>query len=333
MQFGVDISEEQILSWGHGILETLLLDHTTGRNIIWATKDYEHLGDGYGFFDEITIDKITENHNIIIRPRVTKSVENQKNRSKDKAEVFTPSWVCNAQNNLIDKAWFETENDIFNHEAEKSWVSLSVPNQCYPTGKNWHKYISSTRLEMACGEAPYLTSRYDTTTGEMIDVNNRIGLLDRKFHIIKHNIPDLRDDMNKNEKKNIKQAWRRHALRALQSTYGFEWQGDNLLLARENLLISFLEFYQDKWSVNEFKEWKTLSHVAEIISWNIWQMNGLKLGIPGYEPVEQINTAGRFFDTPIPPCQRVCHIKEWHGVEPPYGDEVIFKTLVTQNKK
>lgn len=25
---------------------------------------------------------------------------------RDKAEVFTPSWVCNAQNNLVDNQWF-----------------------------------------------------------------------------------------------------------------------------------------------------------------------------------------------------------------------------------
>ena len=31
------------------------------------------------------------------------------------AEVFTPSWICNAQNNLIDNAWFERK-DVFNKE-------------------------------------------------------------------------------------------------------------------------------------------------------------------------------------------------------------------------
>lgn len=29
------------------VLETLLKDRTTGRNIIWADNEYETLGDGY----------------------------------------------------------------------------------------------------------------------------------------------------------------------------------------------------------------------------------------------------------------------------------------------
>lgn len=34
MPFGIDIQEEEMRSWGHGILETLLRDHTTGENIM-----------------------------------------------------------------------------------------------------------------------------------------------------------------------------------------------------------------------------------------------------------------------------------------------------------
>ena len=41
------------------ILETLLCDRTTGRNIIWANNEYEALGDGYMGDDEITVEKIT----------------------------------------------------------------------------------------------------------------------------------------------------------------------------------------------------------------------------------------------------------------------------------
>ena len=47
MPFGIDIQEDEILSWGHEILENLLADHTTGENIIWATDDYSARGDGY----------------------------------------------------------------------------------------------------------------------------------------------------------------------------------------------------------------------------------------------------------------------------------------------
>ena len=65
MPFGIDISEDEIRSWGHEILENLLLDRTTGENIIWATNDYHSLGEGYGFHDHITIEKITGEHTMI----------------------------------------------------------------------------------------------------------------------------------------------------------------------------------------------------------------------------------------------------------------------------
>ena len=47
MPFGIDILEDEIKSWGYEILETLLLDRTTGGNIIWATDDYSSRGDNY----------------------------------------------------------------------------------------------------------------------------------------------------------------------------------------------------------------------------------------------------------------------------------------------
>ena len=50
---------------------------------------------------------VTGEYRYIIMPRVLKDKYQQAKRSKDKAEVFTPSWVCNAQNNLVDEAWFE----------------------------------------------------------------------------------------------------------------------------------------------------------------------------------------------------------------------------------
>ena len=50
-------------------------------------------------------------------PRVQKDKILQQTRARDMAEVFTPSWICNSQNNLIDDAWFCQEN-IFNKEIE-----------------------------------------------------------------------------------------------------------------------------------------------------------------------------------------------------------------------
>ena len=34
--------------------------------------------------------------------------------------------------------------------------------------------------------------------------------------------------------------------RALKSIHGFEWQGDNLILARENVLYTFIDYYMER---------------------------------------------------------------------------------------
>lgn len=36
---------------------------------------------------------------------------------------------------------------------------------CFSEDKDWRKYVDARRLEISCGEAPYLVSRYDTVTG------------------------------------------------------------------------------------------------------------------------------------------------------------------------
>ena len=109
----VDLNEDVI---GAELLEILLKDHTTGSNIIWATDTYRNLGANYTFFSPILVDSITCEHNLVIRPRHKKETEEKKSRSRDKAEVFTPAWVCNRQNNLIDKEWFGREG-VFNQET------------------------------------------------------------------------------------------------------------------------------------------------------------------------------------------------------------------------
>lgn len=67
-------------------------------------------------------------------------------------------------------------------------------------------------------------------------------------------------------------------IKAFQSVYGFEWQGDSLLIARENLLFSFIDYYTNRFSVYPIKE--SLIEIAKILAWNLWQMDGLKGVIP-----------------------------------------------------
>jgi len=330
MSFGVDIHETVIRDWGHGIIDFLLMDQTTKENIIWATDDYSSRGEGYCFHDNITSENVCGEGNHIIQPRISKSLAEQKKRIVDKAEVFTPSWVCNSQNNVIDKAWFQTEKDVFNHETEENgnhfWEMIEE-EPVYPDGKKWRDYVADTRLEMACGEAPYLCSRYDATTGEMIPVERRVGLLDRKLMIVNANTPNITPDMSKNQCENVHRRWSQEAYKALQSTYGFEWQGDNLLLARESVLITFIEYYQAKWRTDRLPDMKSIEKAAEIISWNIWQMDGLKYGIPGYKPKEQKNV---LFSEPISPRERFCVIKEWKGWKPLSGEVTEFRKLLNQ---
>jgi hypothetical protein len=156
----IDIKENALLRMDNGILETLLKDHSSGKNIIWATDNYEKLGDGYSFNDEIKMPLITGKNGYIIQPRVSKDKETQLKRVRDKAEVFTPCWICNAQNNMVDEAWFGRK-DVFNKETDKDWETKSRPVM-FPTadGKTWKDYLNDTRLEITCGEAPYLVSRY-----------------------------------------------------------------------------------------------------------------------------------------------------------------------------
>ena len=57
------------------VLEQLLRDHTTRKNIFWATHDYEERGEGYQYADEILPKQITGENGKVIMPRVKKSKE------------------------------------------------------------------------------------------------------------------------------------------------------------------------------------------------------------------------------------------------------------------
>ncbi len=321
----IDTSEESLLQLD-GILDILLKDHTTGGNIIWATDDYSDRGEAYGAKCPIRAEQITGENATLIQPRIKKEREAQRLRSRNKAEVFTPAWVCNKQNNLIDQAWFG-QDGVFNTENEDNTWTPAVPLR-FPEDKTLNAYVSDVRLELTCGEAPYLVSRYEATTGMPIPVGQRIGLLDRKLWAIHCLTPDDCKELTPKERKQLKREWRRKVYRAYQSIYGFEWQGDNLLLAREALFVSFVEYYQAKWKVKKLPEEAALRKVAEIISWNLWQMDGLTYGIPGFTPTEQMND----MFPPEMPQQRLCRVMHWNGTEPLHGEEMIFKDLLNPQK-
>lgn len=264
---GIDIDEKELYEKHPRVMELLLFDNSTNKNIIWATDLY--MNNGFKFNDKISITNLINKK--IITPRSKKTRVVQMKRSKDNGEVFTPSWMCNKQNNLVDEEWFGRK-EVFNIEKSNSWKSNYLRIE-FSKGKTWIDYVNDIRLEITCGEAPYLVSRYDTVTGKFIEIKDRIGLLDRKLRIV-------------NENTSSKEEWITYALESLKSIYGYEWQGDNLLLARENVLFTFIEYYIYRF--NEEPNENLLIEAATIISWNLWQMDGIKFVVPNSCQVKKI---------------------------------------------
>ena len=222
------------------MIKILLKDQTTGKNIFWANAEFAA--------EEILPEDIFS-----IKPRREKIRAQQKQRTRDRAEIFTPTAVC------------KTQNDLLVDE------------------KNWQEFIDAKFLEITCGEAPYLVSRCDAVTGATIDFENRVGILDRKLRVVDRETKTFHDRKN-------------FTIRAVQSVYGYEFQGDNLFLARKNIFEAVAEFLTDKFSAKDFK--KILEQVAEIISWNLWQMDGLTYSPPFTEEANLFGGAN-------------CRIKDW----------------------
>ena len=199
------------------IVKILLRDHTTDKNIIWATSEHS---------TQEILPADAEN----IVPRWQKDRFEQKNRTRARAEIFTPPEVCEIQNNLV-----------------------------IGDTRDLEKFIDARFLEITCGEAPYITSRYNAATGKAIDFDNRVGILDKKLKIIGKEAKSPADLID-------------FTLRAVKSVYGYEFQGDNLFLARKNIFFTVKEFFTGKIAAVELKN--ILLAVAYIISLNFWQMDG-----------------------------------------------------------
>ena len=274
MEKMIDIKSAPINS----VLKILLQDKTSKKNIIWATDTYAEYGEGFLDYEQISAGFLVY-HADIIKPRIKKTLEAQVDRTKKRAEVFTPVWLCNKMNNYCDEEWFGRKN-IFNIENnDNTWTVIEEKVE-FENG-TWQEYVDSKRLEITCGEAPYLVSRYDVASGEFIEpTKNRIGILDRKLRIVNENTDDY-------------DTWVKWGLRAFESVYGYEYQGDNLLIARINMLLTFTDYYEERWKSSPDN--KLLNDVAKRIVWNIWQMDGLKATLPLGKPYEECYQIS-FFD-------------------------------------
>lgn len=240
----IDVLENMLRRTGN-LLDILLLDRTTKKNIIWATDSYEKHGKDFEAKMRIKPESVTGKYGLLIQPRAAKNLVEQRQRTKDKAEVFTPLKIV----------------DQINKEVDLSGQNHTLDNH------NWQEYVRELKLEITCGEAPFIASRYNPTahTRKLIKLNSRVGFLDKKLKVVSKYC----------HKKNEWIVWAKEAYKA---SYGYEWQGDNVLLARENLLYTLIDYYTDKFK--QKPSLKIQEKFAEIISWNIFQMDGLKYVVP-----------------------------------------------------
>lgn len=248
----IDIREDYLLN-KDDLLNILLQDKTTGKTILWATDSYDSNGNLFAPTANITPDLITGTLGNLIQPRALKSKTEQLYRTRDKAEVFTPLSIVKQMNDACDTKRV--------------------------TKNNWQEYVGLLKLEITCGEAPFIVSRYDPVSDnqELLPLAERVGFLDKKLSVVsKYCITH--------------EEWIKWAKVAFQCSYGYEWQGDSLLIARENLLYTFIDYYQAK-----FKETPSIAlqkEIAEIIAWNIFQMDGLKYVIPMSCKTETVTIKG-----------------------------------------
>jgi hypothetical protein len=251
----IDI-RENILHRTGNLLDILLIDRTTRKNIIWATDSYENLGKDFSAQKRITPELVTSKYGMLIQPRAAKSLVEQRRRTKDKAEVFTSLKTVDQINKAVE-----------NRPSNEN---------------NWREYVRELKLEITCGEAPFIVSRYNPTahTRKLIKLDNRVGFLDKKLKIVSKYCDK-------------KASWMFWAKEAFKASYGYEWQGDNVLLARENLLYALIDYYKDKFK--RLPSLRVQEKFAEIISWNIFQMDGLRYVIP-----MSCHCESRFIPTELP---------------------------------
>lgn len=254
----INIGDDILRLQGMKLLKKLLIDKTTKKNIMWATDAYCEQGCDYERNKEITEPLITGHNADVIKTRARKAMEQQSQRTKQHAEVFTPLWVVKKMNDHADEVWFGYPDVFFKDETPTEHIEF-LP------GKTWQQYVDSRRMEITCGEAPYLATRYDVESGEAIPPDRRVGILDRKLRVVNENASGTGD-------------WLKWAYRALEATYGYEFQGDNVLIARVNLLMTFEEYFRMR--LNRKPTDSEYSKAANIIAWNIWQMDGLTGTIP-----------------------------------------------------
>ena len=308
----INIQDDILRLHAMGLLDHLLQDKTTKGHILWATDAYASLGEWYSPGNEIRPQRITGDNSDLIKTRARRAMEQRTERTRQHAEVFTPLWVVKKMCDFADEQWFGRKTGIYRTD-ENGHI-------CFTRQKHWKLYVDARRLEITCGEAPFLATRYDVETGEAIPVEDRFGLLDRKLRAVSENARDIAE-------------WKTWALRAVQSIYGYELQGDNLLIARVNILFTVEEHLFHRWRQKAEPDW--LEKLCNVIVWNLWQMDGIKGCVPVpprpteeqlslFPPLqEQTNLFGEMEHNDIP-----CRLFDWRA-----GRSLSYQTLREKGTK
>lgn len=121
------------------------------------------------------------------------------------------------------------------------------------TTHNWQAYVREPKLEITCGDGPFITN------------TDRSGFLDRKLWAVNEFCID---------------DWAKWTKIAYRASYGYEIRGDRLFLARRNLLRILLDYWQMKFPYEKVDR-EFLKEIAMIISWNVFQMDGVTGMLPG----------------------------------------------------
>lgn len=271
------------------VLSILLKDRTANRNILFATDAYAEKP-GCGPQDSMKVEHFRGANALSIRPRAAKSALEQRERTRQMAEVFTPTWLCNVMNNVLDEEWFGQSEVFTVIEGAQTWSATEQVS--FEPAERWRDYVASRRMEITCGEAPFLASRYDTTTGEpILPLKRRIGLLDRKLRVVDENAA-------------TQEEWAEAVRLAFRSIYGYEFQGDSLLLARVNLFMTFWDHHLARWGEPPSEPFS--KEIAETISWNLWQMDGFTNRPPF---TTELEAQDDLFAAPDPNASDPCRIR------------------------
>ncbi|MDO5309829.1 MAG: Eco57I restriction-modification methylase domain-containing protein [Planctomycetia bacterium] len=234
------------------------------EQIVWGTDSSSVGVTRFRADAPITLEKLKELGDGFC-PRACKAKDERVRRVRQKAEVFTPAWVCASMTEYLDEEWFGRK-EIFIRRTDKGYEALNGDVDFGSNAKQWQRYVKSPRLEITCGEAPFIAMRYDAVTGAPIAIKDRVGILDRKLKVVTQFVQDP-------------QEWLHWALKAVRSVYGYEWQGDSLFLARLNIVATFVEYFRDRfedcvsYDAKAFND--TLKEVAQAVVLNFWQMNGV----------------------------------------------------------